>query len=48
MDLIIGAIIAMVLIDSLERHAKGRASRGKRAHWHKPSQYIMTHQDWRD
>ena len=47
MDLIIGAIIAMVLIDTVERWTGKRPPRKRRA-WHRPSQYIMTHQEWRE
>ena len=44
----IGAIgIGLEGLDNwwMDRKAR-KANQPKRAHWHRPSQYIMTHQDW--
>ena len=47
---IIGAIgVGLEALDAWYAGRKERAaSQTKRTHWHKPSQYIMTHQDWRE
>ncbi len=45
MDVLLGVIAALVLIDTVERWLDGRKETQPRR-WHKPSHYIMTHQDW--